>query len=321
MNDLKQIAGYINKNDDFLLVGHSIPDGDCIGSLIGMYLGLVSQGKKVQMILEDPVPAIYDFLAGSRALLDPAQIKETYGTVIFLDCADEERSGKKVSGRLINGKYTINLDHHLSNTLFGDLNYIDAKSSSTAEIVYEVLQNLKVKIDKEMATALYVGIFQDTGGFQHNSTTGQTFRTAAALIDRGVDLDEIKLNLIESKSKEEIALLAMALQSISYSPNGKIAWMTLNYNDIKSIQALEVCPEGIINHSLTIQGVEMGLLFRELSPGLIKVGFRSKGKADVAEIAAQFGGGGHQRAAGAQQQGTMEEVERRLILAIESVVK
>ena len=320
MNTLAQIARDIKKRDDFLLVGHSIPDGDCIGSLMALYWGLLSLGKKVRVLLQDPVPAIYRFLPGTEAVLRPAQIKESFHNVIFLDCSDEERIGDKALGVLAGRKRTINIDHHHSNIEFGNLNYVDAKASSAAELVYELLLRLKVEIDADMANALYIGIVQDTGGFQHNSTTSKTFKIAAALMDQGVDLDLVKLNLFESKSKEEVMLLCLALQSINFSSDGKIAWMTMNYDDIKAIGALEICPEGIINYSLTIKGVEVGILFRELSPGLIKVGFRSRGDVDVAAIAAQFGGGGHRRAAGAQQNGTMEEAERHVIFAVESVV-
>jgi Exopolyphosphatase-related proteins len=320
MNSLKQIAQEIEKRDNYLLAGHSIPDGDCVGSLIGLYLGLLSLGKKVQMLLQDPVPSIYEYLAASNAVCSVTGLQEPFTNVIFLDCSDEERVGDKAIAILANRKFSINIDHHLSNVLFGNLNYVDGKSSSTAELVYELLCQLNVEISPDMAHALYVGIVQDTGCFQHNSTTGSTFRTAAALMDIGIDLDQVKLNLFESKSKAEVQLLRLALQNISFSSNGKIAWMVLNYADVKAIDAQDICPEGIINYALTIKGVEVGLLFREISPGLIKVGFRSKGEVDVSALAAEFGGGGHRRAAGAKQEGVMEEVERQIIMAVESVV-
>lgn len=320
MNSLAQIARAIKKRDNFLLVGHSIPDGDCVGSLIALYLALLALGKKTQMLLQEPVPAIYKYLTGSEAVHRVGQLKDPVRNVIFLDCSDEERTGDQVAGILADRKYTINIDHHQSNTRFGDLNYVDDGASSTAELVYELLVQLKIEISSDMANALYVGIMQDTGGFQHNSTTGSTFRVAAELMDKGVNLDQIKLNLFESKSKAEIRLLCLALQSINFSSNGKIAWMILNYADVKAIGALDICPEGIINYALTIKGVEVGLLFREITPGLIKVGFRSKGGVDVSAIAAEFGGGGHRRAAGAKHEGTMEDAERQVILAVESVV-
>ena len=320
MNKLTRIAREIGKRDDYLLVGHAIPDGDCIGSLIGLYLALQSMGKKVRMLLQDPVPYIYRYLAGSEDILSPKQLKDRIVNVIFLDCSDEERTGDKVVVMLADRNFTINIDHHQSNTMFGNLNYVNVKASSTAELVYELIDQLRIGISSDMAHALYVGILQDTGSFQHNSTTSATFRTAAALMDKGVDLDLIKLNLFESKSKAEVRLLSLALQNINFNSNGKVAWMILNYDDVKAIGALDICPEGIINNCLTIQGVEVGLLFREISPGLIKVGFRSKGEVDVSAIAAEFGGGGHRRAAGAKQDGTMEDAERQIIFAVESVV-
>jgi len=320
MNRLTQIAEEIKQRDDYLLVGHSIPDGDCIGSLIGLYLGLLSLGKKVRILLQDPVPSIYKYLVGSEAVLNTKQVARPIVNVIFLDCSDEERTGDKAVAIMSDRSFTINIDHHQSNTMFGNLNYVNDRSSSTAELVYDLLVHLNVEINPDIAHALYVGIVQDTGGFHHNSTTSATFRTAAALMDKGVNLDLIKLNLFESKSKAEVRLLSLALQNINFNSNGKIAWMILNYDDVEAIGALDICPEGIINYSLTIKGVEVGLLFREISPGLIKVGFRSKGEVDVSAIAAEFGGGGHRRAAGAKHDGTMEEAERQVIFAVESVV-
>jgi phosphoesterase RecJ-like protein len=150
---------------------------------------------------------------------------------------------------------------------------------------------MEAEITPDIANALYVGIVQDTGGFIHNSTSSSTFRIAAELLDMGVNLDLIRLNLIESKSQAEMRLLCLALQSLKYDDTGKIAWMTLNYEDVKAIGAINICPEGIINHTLMVKGVQVGLLFREISPRLIKIGFRSKGDIDVSALAAVFGGG------------------------------
>jgi phosphoesterase RecJ-like protein len=320
MKNMNKIAQEIKNRDDYLLVGHAIPDGDCIGSLIALYLGLLVLGKNVQILLEDPVPAIYGYLRGSSAILRPEQIIKRVENVIFLDCADEERCGERVVSILEDRLFTINIDHHQSNTMFGDVNYVDGNSASTAELVFKLLQHLKVEITPDIANALYVGIVQDTGGFMHNSTSSATFRHAADLLDKGVNLDLIKANLFESKSRVEMMLLCLALKNINFNTSGKIAWMVLNYDDVKAIGALDICPEGIINHTLMIKGVEVGLLFREISPGYIKIGFRSKGDMDVSILAAMFGGGGHRRAAGAKQEGSMEDAERQVILTVEGVV-
>jgi phosphoesterase RecJ-like protein len=320
MKSLNKIAREIIKRDDYLLVGHAIPDGDCIGSLIGLYLGLLAMRKRVKILLQDQVPDVYRYLQGSDEFLRPEQILLPVSNVIYLDCSDEERTGERVENILKERIFAINIDHHQSNTMFGNLNYVNSKSSSTAELVFELLQQLEIEITPDIANALYVGIVQDTGGFLHNSTTSATFRTAAELLDRGVNLDLIKLNLFESKSRAEVMLLCLALKHINFNASGKIAWMILNYEDVKAIGALDICPEGIINHTLMIKGVEVGLLFRELSPGVIKIGFRSKGDVDVSALAAIFGGGGHFRAAGAKQEGSMEAAERQVILSVEGVV-
>jgi bifunctional oligoribonuclease and PAP phosphatase NrnA len=320
MNELSKIVRAIKKRDDYLLVGHSIPDGDCIGSLIGMYLGLVALGKKVRVLLQEPVPVIYRYLVGSAAVQPPEQLKEPIHNVIFLDCSDPERTGDHIAGIVKDSPYSINIDHHHSNTRYGSLNYVNDHASSTAELVFELLRKLQVEISYDIANALYIGILQDTGGFQHDSTSGTTFRVAADLRDKGADLDQIKLQLFESKSRAEIMLLCLALKNMNFSANGKIAWMILNYDEVNAIGAIDICPEGIINYALTIRGVEVGLMFREISPGLIKVGFRSKGGVDVAAIASEFGGGGHRRAAGARHYGSMEEAEREVVFAVESVV-
>ncbi len=320
MNSLVQIAQMICDRDDFLIVGHSIPDGDCIGSLLGLYLGLLSLGKRTRVFVQDPVPAIYGYLPGATDILGPNQIGQPEPNLIYLDCSDRERVGDTAVTILAGEHHIINIDHHQSNTGFGTLNHVDAKASSTAELVFDLLEHLQVQIDAAIANALYVGIFQDTGGFQHKSTTAASFRTAAVLMEKGVDLDAIKHNLFESKSIEELRLLALALRSINSSHDGNIVWMSLNYQDVVEVGALNICPEGIINNTLAIKGAQVGLLFRELSPGNIKIGFRSKGGIDVAALAARFGGGGHTRAAGAQLTGTMEDVEREVVLAVESVI-
>lgn len=320
MNSLTQIAQAIRDRDDFLIVGHSIPDGDCIGSLLGLYLGLLSLGKRTRVFVQDQVPVIYEYLHGAVDILRPDQVGKPEPNLIYLDCSDKERVGDTATTILAGQHHIMNIDHHQSNTGFGDLNHVDEKVSSTAELVFDLLRHLQVEVNAAIANALYVGIFQDTGGFQHSSTTAATFRTAAALMEKGADLDAIKHNLFESKSIEELQLLALALRSINSSRDGNIVWMSLNYHDVANVGALNICPEGIINNTLAIKGAQVGLLFRELSPGNIKVGFRSKGEIDVAALASRFGGGGHTRAAGAQLTGTMEEVEREVVQAVESVI-
>lgn len=322
-DDIKLIADKLIENDNYIIVGHIIPDGDCIGSIIGLFLGLKSLGKNVEMILEDEVPKIYLYLTDISNIKPACQIAEIDKkcSIIFLDCSDKERAGDKIKYLTDNVMYTFNIDHHVTNDFFADYNYVDSNASSTAEIIYNLLENMQVRITGDIAEALYTGIIMDTGNFQYSNTNSTTHKVAAHLLDKGLDLDKLRVNLFESKPKEEILLLARALQSMEFNHNGKIAWMTLSYKDINDIGALGLHPEGIINYTRMIEGVEVGMLFREVSPGLIKIGFRSKGEVDVALLASKLGGGGHKKAAGASRQGSLEEVKKHVLAIVEEVVK
>lgn len=320
MNNITDIAREIKARDHFLLLSHATPDGDSVGSLLGMHQALKDLGKESIMVLQDPIPSIYNYLPDSDKILSPAQLNTEIGNVIFLDCADEERAGQELLNRMGQRGFTINIDHHQSNTMFGDMNYVQPQLAATAELIYNLAKILPVEITPPLANSLYAGIIQDTGSFHHSNTRPGTFRIAADLLECGVDLDQTRINLFESQSRAEVCLLGFALNSIQFSPDGKIAWMTISYQDARTLGALDLHPEGIINHTLMVAGVEVGLLFREIKPGLIKIGYRSKGRVDVAQLAAAFGGGGHRQASGAQMEASMELVQDQVIKAVKDVM-
>lgn len=321
MNSINQIAEQLLRSEKFTLVGHAIPDGDCIGSLLGLYMGLEVLKKDVQIALQDPVPNLYHYLKCSEKVKSPEQLTGEVGTVIFLDCSDEQRVGDRILSRLQERSGTINIDHHDTNEFFGDYNYVDAEAGATAEIIYEILQCMKITVTREIADALYAGIIMDTGRFLNSNTTGKTMQIAGALLEKGANVDEARVRLFESKSQKEILLIRQALQNIEFSDDGKIAWMRLSYQEVKAIGALDFHPEGIINYTRMISGVEIGMLFRESSPGIVKIGFRSRGEADVAVLAKEFGGGGHKRAAGATEEGSLEEVCKIVISKAMDVIR
>ena len=318
-DNLQQIADKLWAEDNFILVGHAIPDGDCIGSLVGLYLGLASVGKKCSMFLADPVPPIYRYLAGSDKIeiLNQGISGET---IVYLDCSDVQRVGEKEAGYLKKTRCTINIDHHYTNDVFADYNLVDAGAAATAEIIFNLLDAMKIKLNQDIASALYTGIVMDTGRFNYSNTTSRTMRIAAALLDTGLDLDAIRINLFESRPRKEIQVLGQALQSLAFSEDGRIAWVCLSYEQLTDMNAVEIYPEDIINYTRMIAGVEVGLSFREIEPGIVKIGFRSKNQADVSAIAARWGGGGHKKAAGARQNGTLEEVTRLVIASVRDVL-
>lgn len=320
MNTLKEISPQINSKDNFLLIGHNIPDGDCIGSMLGLYAGLTSINKKVAMFLEDTIPSIYHYLPSVNLISNELCPQENIENIIFLDCSDETRISQEIFEKL-NKKATIfNIDHHESNTFFGDYNYVNTKAAATAEIVYELLVEMDIPISKDIANCLYAGIVMDSGSFKYSNTSPKTHQIAADLLAQGVDLEKTRINLFESKPIEEVLLLGKALNNFNISSDGKIAWMLLSYEDIDGIAAHGLHPEGIINYTRMIKGVQVGMIFREIEPGLIKIGFRSKQDIDVSMIAKEFGGGGHKQAAGASQEGNINEVADRVLKLVEKMV-
>ncbi|MDD2510016.1 MAG: bifunctional oligoribonuclease/PAP phosphatase NrnA [Syntrophomonas sp.] len=320
MNDLKEIARKIKDSDDFLLVGHKAPDGDCIGSLLGLYLGLEAMGKRVGILLSDPVPPIYHYLTAVEQVKQPGEIQSQPPNLIFLDCSDEQRVGQETFALIQHRNCSINIDHHQSNNFFGDFNYIDASAAATAEIITELLLHMQVNINAAMADALLAGIIMDTGSFLNANTTGKTLRIAAELLNFGASVNLARINLFESKSRKELLMLQRALQHLDFTADGRIAWMSLPYQEMADIGAEDLYPEGLINYTRMIEGVEVGILFREMPAGKIKVGFRSRGQVDVAALAQKFGGGGHRQASGAQCEGKLEEVKSTVILAVKDVI-
>jgi phosphoesterase RecJ-like protein len=320
MNSIAEIAEQLQNSDNFIIIGHAIPDGDCIGSMLGLYWGLKASGKQVQMFLDGAVPSIYHYLAGWEEIKPADELVPSLENIILLDCADRERVGDKILQRIENRPVFINIDHHLQDKPYAAYNYVNPVAAATGEIIFNLVQALKIEITPGIADCLYAAILMDTGRFMNNNTTPTTMRVAAELIDLGADIDQARVNLFESKSHLEVLLLGQALKHIDFSEDGRIAWMSLSYEDAKSIDALDFHPEGIINYTRMIAGVEVGMLFREIEPEVIKIGFRSKGQTNVAAIAQSLNGGGHRQAAGARQEGRLEEVRERIIKMVKDVI-
>ncbi|HNX28506.1 MAG TPA: bifunctional oligoribonuclease/PAP phosphatase NrnA [Syntrophomonadaceae bacterium] len=314
------IAGQLLARDNFLLLGHIIPDGDCIGSIAAMQLGLEVLGKKVEVVLLDQVPEIYNFLPVTARFRHewPRDFKAE--NIIYLDCSDIMRVGEKIAAEINGEVTTFNIDHHATNDYFADYNWIEPGAAATAELVLALLNTMRVSISPDMATALYSGLVMDTGRFMYSNTSESTLSAAALLLKAGADIDQMRINLFESKTRAEVDLIRLALNNISLSDDGRIAWIALPYKRVQAIGALGIHPESIINYTREIKGVEVGMLFREIEPGMIKVGFRAKGKIDVAMIAGKIGGGGHRQAAGATYHGSLAQAKKVVIKMVRDVL-
>lgn len=299
---LERVASEIRARDRFLLTAHEGPDGDALGSLLGMHHLLTQLGKDSVMFLaakEFPLPIEYRFLPLEEVFHEPpADLRDR--TLVFLDCGNIDRM--PVDFLAEGDNFRINVDHHHDNTLFGDLNLVEVDASCTAEIVYELAVLLGVELTPEMASALYVGMVTDTGKFMYDNSNARTHRIAAELIEAGVVVDETYRRLYEHVPIEKLRLLSRALEGIQRHCGGALVVSYITTADYERTGAGEEMTEGIIDHLRSVEGTLVAALIRDLGDrgrAARKVSLRSSaGEVDVSAIARQHGGGGHKRAAG-----------------------
>jgi phosphoesterase RecJ-like protein len=300
--DLDQVVEEITEGERFLLTTHENPDGDALGSLLAMHNSLGALGKDSVMFLaakEFPLAVEYRFLPLEEVFHEPpADMADR--TVIFLDCGNIDRM--PVDFLKNDGEKVLNIDHHHDNTRFGTVNLVDVQASSTAEIVFDLIDRLGVELTPEIATALYVGLVTDTGKFMYENTDARSHRMAASLVEAGVNVNEIYRRLYEHAPLEKLKLVARALEKIELHDDGSIAITYISKHDYDVTGGGEGLTEGIIDHLRTIDGTAVAAVVRDQSEtgrAKRKVSLRSTdGGVDVSAIAREQGGGGHQRAAG-----------------------
>ncbi|HET7052865.1 MAG TPA: bifunctional oligoribonuclease/PAP phosphatase NrnA [Solirubrobacterales bacterium] len=299
---IERIAHEIRSRERFLLTAHEGPDGDALGSLLGMHHLLTQLGKDSVMFLaakEFPLPIEYRFLPLEEVFHEaPADMADR--AVVFLDCGNIDRM--PVDFLSEDGNFKINIDHHHDNTLFGDVNLVEVDASCTAEIVYELAILLGAEITTPIAAALYVGLVTDTGKFMYENTNARTHRIAADLIEAGVDVDETYRRLYEHVPLEKLRLLSRALDGIQHHCDGRLVLAYVTASDYEASGGGEEMTEGIIDHLRSVEGARVAALIRDLGDrgrAARKVSLRSSdGEVDVSAIARRRGGGGHKRAAG-----------------------
>jgi len=299
---IEETAEELKAGQRFLLTAHEGPDGDALGSLLGMHKILTQLGKDSVMFMaakEFPLPVEYRFLPLEEIFHEPpADMPDRI--VVFLDCGNVDRM--PVDFLTSGGNRVINIDHHHDNTRFGDVNLVEVEASCTAEIVYDLARLLGVHITPDLAAALYVGLITDTGKFMYENTNAHTHRVAAELIDAGVDVDDTYRRLYEHVPIEKLKLIARALDGISRHCDGRLATCYISEADYAATGAGEEMTEGVIDHLRSIEGIEVAAAVRDLGNrgrAARKVSLRSSdGSVDVSAIARKHGGGGHKRAAG-----------------------
>jgi phosphoesterase RecJ-like protein len=291
---LAEVVEILRSHDDILIVSHMRPDGDCLGSTVGLFLALKAIGKRVAAYNGTPITAKWDFLAEignvHNALPDwPISL------TVFVDCGAVTR----VSETFIPHGRTLNIDHHLTNEAFGDFNWIDVDACAVGEQIHAIAGALGVELTPEIASALYLSIMTDTGGFRYSNTTARAFAIAGELVRAGADPGPIAQAIYENRSRGEVGLSAIAMQRLVYEFDGAAVWAELRWADYLQFGGKECEPEGLVGEMRAIEGVEVSLLMHETEDGLLRMGLRGKGRIDCSAVAIACGGGGHYNASGA----------------------
>lgn len=306
---LDNILEEIKKANTIAIVVHENPDGDAIGSALAMKLALEQLNKEADVIIPE-YPSAFSFLPGVEKIKKESDIQE-YDLAIALDCA---------SIRLLNGfakyfdnaKVKVAIDHHSSNTMYADYNFISQDSPACAQLLLVAFSYFGIEVTKEIGTCILAGIITDTGGFRYSTVTAETFRFVAELCEKGVKVSQIYDKVYSSKTRAKFELHRIALERLEFLEEGKIAYTYITKADEEKVGA---------ENGRDVEGVEVSLFLRETSKG-IKASIRSKNYVNAAEVAMMFSGGGHLRAAGCSNlPGTIEQVKNQMINRIRSCLK
>jgi len=298
LTNLIEIADILCRSDRFAVLSHVNPDGDAVGSVLGLYLALKEMGKTAWALTDDPFPRLYDFLPASDAILSrEKQGGITPDWIICLDVAAEDRTCVDIRKR---AKLTrvINIDHHATNPGYGDVNVLDSEATSTAEIVHRILKACGHQLSVEVAKCLYTGLVTDTGCFRFAGVGESTMRIAAELLQPGVDSYEVTRYLYEEYPVHRMELERLLLSRVELRLGGLLALSHLHFIDFQALGAPLSDGENLVDRLRENHGVEVGVLLTQVSDDVVRGSLRSKGRVDVSAIAGIFGGGGHRSAAG-----------------------
>jgi bifunctional oligoribonuclease and PAP phosphatase NrnA len=299
LDNIQAVLNAIQSGQRFLLSAHARPDGDAVGSVLACGMILDQLGKQVDMVFADPVPLIYRGLPCANAIRHVSEIEGGYDAVILLECDGIERS--RLLG--LEGRFIINIDHHVSGRAFGSVNWIDTDACAVAEMVYNLAKLADVEITPGMATCLYTAVLTDTGSFCYAGTDAHTFALAGDLVHRGADPALIAQHTYFCNPTSKMLLLGAALSNLKR--DGRLAWMWITHEDMLRTHAAEEDCEGLVNYAIGIAGVDVAVFLRELPTRSVRLSLRSKGELDVARLAEQLGGGGHPHASGCTIEGPL----------------
>jgi phosphoesterase RecJ-like protein len=317
---IDRVLEKIREAQTICVVGHIRPDGDCIGSELGLALALKAQGKDVTCWNQDAVPDKLRFLDPDKVVTTPKRGR-SFDLVIATDAASYERLGT-IGPCIEDRKFLINIDHHESNTLYGDLNWISPKEPSTGELIYRLLQAAEWPITPQISNCLFTAVSTDTGSFQYPSTQPETYQVAGELVKSGADLAKICDEVYQSFPLARVRLLRHVYNKFRLTDDNQIAYFWLKQKDFVRTGSEPDDAEGLIDHIRAIDPVIVACVFEEVGPDMTRISLRSKSLlVNVSDVAALFGGGGHPAAAGARIAGTPLSVQRKVVAAVRKSLK
>ena len=306
---LDSIKEEIDRAKTIAVLTHENPDGDAIGSALAMYIAMKNLNKEVDVIIPE-FAKIFDFLPCIEEVKRESEILK-YDLVISVDCADF----KRLNGATVifeNAKMTISIDHHGTNSMFANLNYVDPASPACAQILASIFNYWEIAITKEIGECLITGIITDTGGFKYSNVTVETFEFAAELLSRGINISKIYERALQTMSFAKFKLLQISMDRLEFLENGQIAFTYIMKEDEEKVNADVGDYEGIVEQGRSIEGVEVSVFLRQREDGF-RVSMRSTEKVNVADICLIFGGGGHEKAAGCYMDYPLDVTKEKII--------
>jgi bifunctional oligoribonuclease and PAP phosphatase NrnA len=311
-----EIAEAVTSAEKILVASHIRPDGDALGSTIAFALWLKSLGKTALAWNEHGVTQRYRYLPRYDVISEPDPEPQAFDLMVALDNSVRDRLGRVLDG-VSSVRTLVNIDHHVSNECYGDLNYVDPTSPATGQILYEFFKAIGASLSSDIAVNLFAAISTDTGSFQYPGTDVRTFEAAAALAAAGVDVGSLSRKMYDTQPRRRLDLLRHALNQTRFSCDGHLASYSLSLAAVDQLGVLPEDNEGIIDHLRSVEGVVAAVFFEELPEGKVRISARSKDpRVDICEICKLFGGGGHPLAAGARVRGTITQVEEKFLEAV-----
>ncbi len=314
--DMELFKDKLDEYENIYLTAHVNPDGDSIGSTLALANFMKDKmNKEVSIVIKDNIPSNFKFLPGVDLIQTDTSNIEGIDLLITLDCGNKDRLA--LDKRLVDSaKYIINIDHHITNTQFGDINFVDIKSSSTGEVLYDMIKIMNYDLNKEIATCLYVSISTDTGSFKYTNTTSKTHLVASELLEKGIDLETINIELYQKRSLEKTNLLLESMKNLTLLENNTVGVVAVDNDILKSSGAKAQDSELIVDFIRGIDVVNLACVLRPIDEQSTKVSMRSKKDIDVSKIALVFGGGGHAKAAGCTINSNVIEAKEIIIKEI-----